>query len=305
MEPENSINIKKIRRFNRFYTDLLGLLNMHILQSNYSLTEVRILFEIDHMESCTANMLMDRLNIDRGYMSRILKEFESKGLIRKKNSSIDGRKFFLYLTSEGKDVLSALQDKSDKQIQKLISHLTESEQEKLVKSMEYISDALIDGISPIYIRPYQQKDIEYIIKRHRELYEAEYGFGSEFGDYVQKHILQFNECHDKDRENIWVAEANNGLVGVIALVKVDDFTAQLRWFLIEPEMRGRGLGHKLMKTVIDFCKEKNYRHVLLWTVSILDAARHLYKENGFELTETKINDTWGNRLTEERWDLHL
>lgn len=305
MEAGNSFAIKKIRSFNRFYTDILGLLNTHILESNYSLTEVRILFEIDNTESCTANMLMDRLNIDRGYMSRILKEFESEGLISKKNSSIDGRMFFLYLTSEGKDVLSELQEKSDKQIQKLINHLNESEQEKLVESMKYISDALIDGISPICIRPYQQKDIEYIIKRHRELYETEYGFGSEFGDYVEKHVLQFNENHDKNRENIWVAEVNNRLVGVIALVKVDDFTAQLRWFLIEPEIRGRGLGHKLMKIVIDFCKEKNYRHVLLWTVSVLDAARHLYKKNGFELTETKINDTWGNRLTEERWDLHF
>lgn len=297
--------IENIRSFNRFYTDVLGLLNRHILDSKYSLTEVRILYEIEKTKNCTANLLMDRLNIDRGYISRILKKFESEGLIKREGWSSDGRKLFLFLTPSGKDQISALEDKSDEQVLQLIGHLAEEEQEKLVNSMKYIRNVLLDGIRPVTIRTYQQKDIDSIIKRHRELYESEYGFSPAFGDYVEKYLLQFHESHDENKENIWVAEMDQVIVGVIALVKVDDSTAQLRWFLIEPEMRGKGLGHKLMKVVIDFCKEKNYKQVELWTVSVLKAARHLYKHYGFELTETKYNNTWGKNLTEERWDLSI
>ncbi len=305
MESINSSAVRKIRSFNRFYTEVLGLLNKHIFDSNYSLTEVRILFEIGKAEACSANMLMERLNIDRGYMSRILKKFEAEGLIIRKNSSTDGRKFFLYLTSLGKNTLSDLEEKSDKHVQELINHLTQCEQENLIKSMNFIRNSLMDGINPVSIRTYQQKDIEYIIKRHRELYEIEYGFNDVFGDYVEGIIHTFNECNDINKENIWVAEIDDTLVGVIAIVKVDDSTAQLRWFLIEPEIRGRGVGHKLIKTALDFCKERQYKHIFLWTASILDTARRLYKNYGFELTEAKNNDSWGKSLTEERWDLYL
>lgn len=157
------------------------------------------------------------------------------------------------------------------------------------------------------IRSYEPKDVEYIINRHRELYDIEYGFGSEFSDYVEKYVLKFDEHHDESKENIWIAEADGKLIGMIAIVRADDSnsTAQLRWFLIEPHMRGIGLGYKLMKTAVDFCKEKNYKHVFLWTVSILEAARNLYKRFGFELTESKANESWGEHLMEERWDLEM
>lgn len=155
------------------------------------------------------------------------------------------------------------------------------------------------------IRTYKTNDIEYIIRRHREIYTDEHGFGPEFGDYVEKYVLKFDKTHVEDKEKIWIAEIDNKPAGVIAIVKADDTTAQLRWFLIEPEMRGKGLGHKLMKTALDFCKERNYKHVFLWTVSSLETARHLYKSYGFRLTETMTNDTWANNLTEERWDLDL
>lgn len=158
----------------------------------------------------------------------------------------------------------------------------------------------------IYIRNYEKKDIEFMIRRHRELYEEEYGFSSEFGDYVEKYVLKFDECHDQEKENIWIAEENGKPVGMIALVKAEESIAQLRWFLIDPEMRGNGLGHELMEKVIEFCKKNNYKHILLWTVNILEAARHLYKSYGFVLTEEVINDTWTKDIMkEERWDLNL
>lgn len=305
MENKGDLLVSEIRSFNRFYTNILGLLDKHILDSPYSLTEVRILLEIKKIKDCTAKKLIGKLAIDRGYMSRVLKRFENDGLVAKENSEADKRITILRLTPAGKSVLHELEERSDRQAESLISHLSWDEQQILVSSMKSIKNALVDGINPVKIRAYEPKDIDYIIKRHRELYDIEYGFGREFGDYVEKYVLEFDEHCDKDSENIWIAEADGKQVGVIAIVKVDDSTAQLRWFLIEPHMRSKGLGYRLMKTAVDFCGEKKYKHVFLWTVSILEAARTLYKQFGFELTESKTNDTWGGHLTEERWDIHM
>lgn len=305
MKNKEDSLVPEIRSFNRFYTNILGLLDKHILNSPYSLTEVRILLEINKMKECTANKLISKLSIDRGYMSRVLKRFEANGLIIKENSSADRRITILCLTEKGKQILSELEDRSSKQVEHLINHLSNSEQQKLVDSMKNIKNALLDGICPVTIRTYEPQDLEYIINRHRELYDLEYGFGSEFSDYVEKYVLKFDEHHDESKENIWIAEAEGKPIGMIAIVSVDASTAQLRWFLIEPHMRGIGLGYKLMKTAVDFCREKNYKHVFLWTVSILEAARSLYKHFSFKLTESKANESWGEHLMEERWDLEL
>jgi len=305
MEGKTDWYISQIRSFNRFYTKILGLLNRHILDSPYSLTEVRILLEIGRLKSCTANRLIDKLEIDRGYMSRVLKSFESSGLIQKKGTDSDRRKLMLELTEKGKTTLAELEARSGRQLESLIGHLNDQERQELVRSMNSIKRALLSSINPVAIRTYRKEDLDYIIGRHRALYASEYGFGKEFGDYVEKYVLKFDEQHDEDKENIWIGEVDGKPVGMIALVKVDDMTAQLRWFLTEPEMRGAGLGHMLMDTVMNFCKSKGYKHIFLWTVNILEAARALYSRYGFLLTESKANDTWGGKLLEERWDLHM
>ena len=306
MDVKKDIIISEVRSFSRFYTNILGLLDQSILDSPYSLTEVRILLEISITKNCTANALIDKLDIDRGYLSRILNRFKSDNLITKETSSIDGRLIFLKLTLKGKQILSALEEKSNKQAWKLVNHLTQNQIEKLIDSMKYIENSLSITKEPFEIRTYRPDDIEYIIKRHRELYEHEYDFASLFGDYVEKYVVEFNKCYDKTKENIWIAEVNSEPVGVIAIAKLDNDTAQLRWFLIEPEMRGKGLGSKLMKIAMDFCREKNYNHVLLWTADVLKTARHIYKNYGFNLTESVDNTSWTDKLIkEERWDLYL
>lgn len=305
MEGHTDLYVSQIRSFNRFYTKLLGLLNRHILDSPYSLTEVRILLEIERVNACTANKLIDKLEVDRGYMSRVLKSFESSGLIQKKGTAADRRKLLLELTEKGKDTLAELEGRSSRQVESLIEHLDEKERQVLIQSMASIKSSLLRSINPVTIRSYRKEDLGYIIGRHRALYASEYGFSSEFSDYVEKYVLKFDEHHDPDKENIWIGEADGKPVGMIALVRIDDVTAQLRWFLIEPEMRGMGLGHMLMDTVMNFCKEKGYTHVFLWTVNILEAARALYSRFGFQLTESKANYTWNGNLLEERWDLYM
>lgn len=297
--------ILEIRSFNRFYTKILGLINQHILDSSFTLMEARILLEIRNIEECTANILTDKLVIDPGHLSRILKKFEAKGLLSKEKSSTDGRTYLLHLTEEGKQTLSHLEGKSNSQIQQLIGHLNKEEQENLLNSMKYIEKSLTADTYSLNIRTFKPKDIEHIIERHMDLYSTEYEFDYTFRDYVGDAIYDFVEVHDKDRENIWVAEIYGRVVGSIAIVKVDNFTAQLRWFLIEPSIRGKGLGKRLMRTVMEFCKEKDYGRVFLWTISNLKAARHLYKYYGFELTETCEHEIWGRHLVEERWDIEL
>lgn len=303
-EKANSI-LLEIRDFNRFYTNTLGLVNKHILDSPYSLTEARILFEIGNTSNCTASMLAEKLNIDRGYMSRILKKFEAKNLIYRENSCKDGRTYYLHLTPEGNNTFSYLNHQSNTQIQNIISHLSTNEKQKLLESVRCIKNLLTPSTNPFRIRSFLPQDLGTIVEKHYELYKTEFGFDLTFKDYVGNAVDQFAKSHDKNKENIWVVEMGERVVGSIAIVKVDDKTAQLRWFLIDPDLRGKGLGNKLMATAVDFCRLKGYTCIFLWTVSILQAARHLYQQYGFSLTATEEHDVWGKHLIEERWDLRL
>lgn len=157
----------------------------------------------------------------------------------------------------------------------------------------------------LLIRDFVEEDLDYIVKRHGKIYEREYNFDDTFIDYVKKPLYKFYENFDSNKENIWIAEYEGNIVGFIALVKVNEETAQLRWFLLEKEMRGKGIGSKLMSTLLNFAREKNYKNIYLWTVDFLDAARHLYEKFGFELEETKTSNIWGKRLTEEKWNLNI
>ena len=157
--------------------------------------------------------------------------------------------------------------------------------------------------APILIRPRRPGDAGYIVYRHGVLYEREYELDQVFEKYVLAGVLAFLE--NPAGGEIWVAEEGDRIAGFIALVRIDSRTAQLRWFLIEPEFRGLGLGQRLMDTLMEFCRQQNYQHIFLWTFQGLDAARHLYEQYGFRLTEEKPNNTWKNQLTEQRWDLNL
>jgi N-acetylglutamate synthase-like GNAT family acetyltransferase len=155
------------------------------------------------------------------------------------------------------------------------------------------------------IKDFKLQDINLIIERHVVIYNSEYGFDESFRDYVADAIMDFKQNFIKSKENIWVVEEENKFIGSIAIVKVDNETAQLRWFLIEPAARGKGIGNKLMKTAINFCKNKGYKYIFLWTINLLDVARHLYQKYDFTLTEKKEHKIWGKYLVEERWDYKI
>jgi DNA-binding MarR family transcriptional regulator/GNAT superfamily N-acetyltransferase len=284
---------------------VLGLLDQHILDSGYSLTEVRVLLEIRKINHCTANTLVNQLEIDRSYMSRIIKRLDKDELITKVQSEQDNRVNFIALTEKGRETINLLNKKSDEQIASLIKHLNQSEVSKVLDAMKIIKSRISEVVNPITIRNFIPSDIDYVISRHQILYKEEYKLSPVFGDYVEKGVHHFAQCYDKKKECMLIPEMNGHPVGSIVIAKVDDKTAQLRYFLLEPETRGRGLGHKLVDMALDFCREKGYKHVFLETISALETARHIYASKGFKVSQSHENPTWGKDVLEERWNLDL
>lgn len=308
METEKSNRIGKIRSFNRFYTNLLGLLDKTLLKSAYSLTEVRIMFEINHLSPITASELVKLLNLDPAYLSRILSGFERKRLIKKEKSKLDMRKQHLYLTNQGQELIDRLQEKANEQIEKLLVNLSNAEQIKLVTAMQTIERILksrTEGPEFYSIRTHKSGDIGYIIYRHGVIYAIENHLDETFEAYVAKYMAEFLENYNSRKEHLWVVEKDEEIVGSIAIVQLEEKIAQLRWFLVETSERNKGIGTKLIHEAINFCKNKGYEKVVLGTISELKIARRIYEKNGFQLVESKSHHIWGRDLTEENWELIL
>lgn len=299
-------SITEIRGFNRFYTSILGLLNQHILNSGYSLTEARVIFEISKTESCTANQLCTTLDIDRSYMSRIIKKFEKEGLITRQINKYDSRNMEIRLTEKGNEVFKELNNRSNEQIRNIIEKLGSKECEDLIHAIRTVKKYFSIATKNIVIRSFQEKDIEYVIDRQLSLYESERQFTTQlWKKYLTEGVINLVEKFNEKKDCMFIVECDGNDAGCIAITHTEDNIAQLRYFFLEPEMRGLGVGTALLNKALDFCREKNYSHVFLWTVSAQETARNLYKKAGFELTETSENNTWGSPVLEEKWDLDL
>lgn len=303
---KDSEAVTNVRSFNRFYTNILGLLDQHILDSHFSLTEARILFELNEVGSCMAQTLSARLNIDKSYMSRMIGRFEDKGLIIKTVSSEDGRANYISLSDKGNDTIEALIQKSNNQIQNVLNALNDQECDDVLHAMDTIKKHFTKATTHLTIRPYDKSDIDYIISRQINLYKVEYGFTSDvWKAYVADGVHQLVNQFDTEKDCIHILEANGNVSGCIAITHTEQGAAQLRFFFIEPTLRRLGAGNKLMDKAIDFCRQKGYAHVFLWTFSELHAARYLYNKKGFHMTDTHSNTEWGEPVMEERWDLDL
>ncbi|MFX1464020.1 MAG: GNAT family N-acetyltransferase [Promethearchaeota archaeon] len=298
--------IGKIRSFNRFYTKLLGLLDRTLLKSEYPLTEVRIMFELNRLSTSTASELVKLLNLDPAYLSRILSRFEKINLIKKEQSTKDMRKQLISLTTKGKTVISKLQEKANEQIKAILINISDEEQNQLVKAMRNIERILkSETEKPEFysLRSHRPGDIGYITYRHGVIYAKEYQLEETFEAYVAKYMAEFIDNYDSTKEKLWVVESGMEIIGSIAIIKNDDKTAQLRWLLVEPHMRNKGIGTKLVDEALNFCKNRGYQKVILGTFSDLLIARKLYEKNGFRLVESKKHRIWGQDLTEEQWEL--
>ncbi len=300
--------VKKIRHFNRFYTQVLGLLNNKLLKSDYSLTEGRILFEFGKKPNLVSKELVKQLHLDPAYLSRILRRFEKLGLIQKEPFLKDTRKQVISLTDYGKIELSKLKEMSNNQIISFLADTEKDEQVELVSSMEKIEQIIMgksEQAKTYTIRSHRPGDIGYIIYRHAIFYSNNYGFDNSFDAYVASGLSNFISQYDPLKDHLWVIEDETSFLGSIAIVNSDKDIAQLRWFLIEDQARGKGLGNKLMYAAIKFSKRQNYKKIILWSVSNLEIARKLYMKFDFQVTTTKDHVIWGQKLTEECWELEI
>ncbi len=296
---------QKIRFFNRFYTRIIGAVNQSVLNSPFSMAEVRVLFEIKHSDNPTASEVNRELELDPGYLSRIVRRFEQDELLTKERSHLDGRAYLLKLTEHGERVLASLEKASDKKAADLISPLSEREITALLRSMETIHSLLTKTPLELEVRPAAPGELGTIVARHMDYYSKQYAFDASFESYLFEGIARFLKNRENGMGQAWVVKHGGVVVGSIAIDHVEDRVAQLRWFLVEPEYRGMGMGRRLIEEALDFSRMNLYHRIFLWTFSELRNARHLYEMYGFSPTEEVTHTIWGRELTEERWDILL
>lgn len=300
--------IDTVRRFNRFFTRKIGVLREGLLHTPYSLTEARILFEVADREEVTATDLSRELGLDPGYLSRILSGMEQRGLIEKVPSQTDARRRLLSLTPEGRDAFSLLDARSREEVGEMLGELAEEEQRRLLDAMltiEGVLDKSFKFSEPFFLRTHEPGDMGWVVHRHGVLYDREYGWDERFEALVAQIVADFINDYDPQKERCWIAEMNGERVGCVFLVNAGDGVAKLRLLLVEPKARGVGLGAHLVEQCIRFARSRGYEKLTLWTNNVLDAARHIYEEQGFELVEEEEHHSFSKDLVGQNWLLEL
>jgi DNA-binding MarR family transcriptional regulator/N-acetylglutamate synthase-like GNAT family acetyltransferase len=306
--PHEAQRIAAVRRFNRFYTQKLGVLQDSWLDSPFSLTEARVLYEIRQRGRATATEIGRDLGLDAGYLSRMLRRFHKGGLIRKDVSPDDGRQSFLSLTTRGRKAFEPLETRTVQQVGAVLERLTAPQQDDLVAAMRAI-EAMIaperNAKSDIVLREPRPGDLGWVVARHGELYAQEYGWGENFEGVCAQIVADFVSKYDSQYDRCWIAEMDGRNVGCVFLVKDTEAVARLRLLLVEPVARGRGLGTRLTDACTRFARERGYRSITLWTHKVLTAARHVYERAGFRLTSSEARRSFGKNVVSEHWDLVL
>lgn len=300
-------SIEAVRRFNRFYTQKIGILQAGLLDSPFSLTEARVLYELANRVAPTASDLVRDLGLDPGYVSRILRNFERKGLVERERSPRDGRQSLLRLTAKGREALGPLEDSTRAQVGRMLAGLGQHELMRLRRAMETIEDLLGDRTSgsAYLLRPHRPGDLGWIVRRHAMLYAEEHGWDGAFEGLVAEIVAKLAADFDPRRECCWIAERDGCNLGSVAVVKAAEDTAQLRLLLVEPAARGMGIGTRLVEESIAFARRSGYRRLILWTNDILHVARHLYEKAGFRMIGEERHKSFGQDLVGQFWALEL
>jgi len=301
--------VRAVREFNRVYTNLIGLLHGGYLDSPYSLTEARVLFELAHAGEAGGSeigTLRRSLDIDAGYLSRILARFEADGLITRRRSESDARRRVITLTPAGEQALRGLDQRSAEQIGVLLDQFTEAEQQRLITAMATIQEITQrrGRLAAFVLRTPRPGDLGWVVQRNGALYTQEYGWDASYEALVARIVADYAGRADP-REAAWIAELDGTPAGCVFCMRKDDRTAQLRLLLVEPAARGLGLGEHLVAECLAFARRAGYREIVLWTNDILAAARRIYQRAGFELVDSDPHHSFGHDLVGQNWRLRL
>jgi DNA-binding MarR family transcriptional regulator/GNAT superfamily N-acetyltransferase len=299
--------IARVRAFNRFYTNVIGVLSEGLLDSPYSLTEARLIFELAQRDATEVTALRHDLDIDAGYLSRLLARFEADGLITRARSATDGRRQVIRLTATGRAAYEMLDERSVGEVHRLLQPLTDERRRRLVAAMDAIEEVLAETRSPrsYVLRPLRPGDFGWVVHRHGVLYAAEYGWDATFEALVARVVADYVDKHEARRENAWIAEVAGEPVGCVFCVRRDDTTAQLRLLLVEPSCRGMGIGARLVDECLSFARLAGYKSIMLWTNDVLGDARRVYERAGFRLAEQGEHHSFGHDLVEQIWTRDL
>lgn len=300
--------VDAVREFNRLYTRRIGVLDEAYLGSRFSLTEVRVLYELAHRKTASASELARELGLDAGYLSRIVRSFTRRAVIAKTAAKDDARKRILRLTPRGRHVIEPLEAKARAQIGAMLGGMPASQQGRVVDAMRAIETSLVGSTraqTTIALRSHRPGDMGWVVERHGSLYWQEYGWDETFEALVAGIVAKFIEHLDRDRERCWIAELEGERVGCVFCVRKSKMVAKLRLLLVEPRARGLGIGRRLVDECIRFARAAGYRELTLWTNDVLVAARHIYERAGFRLVESERHHSFGKDLVGQNWTLRL
>ncbi|SHF93918.1 bifunctional helix-turn-helix transcriptional regulator/GNAT family N-acetyltransferase [Streptoalloteichus hindustanus] len=298
--------VAAVRAFNRFYTNVIGVLRDHLLGTAYSLTEARVLYELAQREATEVATLRRDLDIDAGYLSRVLARFEGGELVVRQRSRLDGRRQVIRLTERGRAAYAELDSRSVRQIRGLLDHLDDAQQHQLTAAMEVIHSLLDPNFPPavapkLVLRPPRPGDHGWVVQRHGAVYAQEHGWDVSFEAAVARLVAEYATRHDARREAMWIAESYGQPVGCVFCMAQDGDTARLRLLLVEPTARGRGVGTALVEQCVRFARGAGYRRIVAWGEGSLDAAHRLYRGAGFVLTAEEPRHAFGHDLVRQRW----
>jgi DNA-binding MarR family transcriptional regulator/ribosomal protein S18 acetylase RimI-like enzyme len=311
LAPELEARIAAVRRFSRFYTRQLGLLQESLVHTRFSLSEARVLYELAHRDSVTASELATDLDLDHGYLSRILRRFAEDGLLAKKRAPDDARQSLITITAKGRKAFAPLNKGSHDQVAAMLQQLSSADQSRVVGAMNTVETLLgassqsSPSVPAIILRTHQPGDMGWVTSAHGALYAQEYGWNIEFEALVAKITAEFIENFDAKRERCWIAELDGERVGSVFVVRKNDDIAKLRLLIIDPRARGLKLGRRLVEECLRFAKAAGYSSMTLWTQSNLTAARAIYQRAGFTLTAQEPHHSFGADLVGETWDINL
>jgi DNA-binding MarR family transcriptional regulator/GNAT superfamily N-acetyltransferase len=299
----------RFRRFNRMYTRYIGTLDEGFLNSQFSLAEGRILYELANRPQPTAGAIAVELGLDAGYLSRVLRKFEQRGLLSRRASPQDGRSATLRLTARGRAAFTKLSARSEEQAERILSGLAPTSRIELLRSMQSIEKILSQPASrrPFVLRPHRIGDMGGVVYSEAVGYATQYGWDGMFEALVAKIVSDFITNYDAGRERCWIAETDGEHVGHVFLVKHPDEpqTAKLRLLFVEPCARGMGLGAALVSECIRFARTAGYQKVALWTQSMLGAAHRIYAQAGFRLVKEEPHRSFGHDLIGQEWELEF
>src|SRR5438105_489095 len=298
--------IESVREFNRFYTRLIGALNRGFLESPFSLAEVRVLLELYYRKNTTASVIGQALGIDAGYLSRMLRGFERRGLLSKSDRAADGRQKPIGLSRAGRKAFEQLEARQRDALATILKPVASHHRTQLIGSMHRIQrilEAPAEDRSPYSLRDLRPGDIGWVTHRQAVMYNEEYGWDERFEALVAEILAHFVQNFDAKMERAWIAERDGEIIGSIFCVRKSATVAQLRLLYVEPTVRGLGIGTRLVDECVEFARRTGYRRMTLWTNSVLDSARRIYQRKGFRLIREERHHSFGKSLVGQNWEL--